>query len=53
MQKVRRQRMNSKISKFIRNFMYTLTSNLISLFISTLVILIIPRIIGVQEYGYW
>ena len=53
MRKVRRQRMNSKISKFISNFIYTLSSNLISLFISTLVILIIPRIIGVQDYGYW
>lgn len=32
---------------------YTLNSNLISLIVSTLVILIIPKLIGVKEYGYW
>jgi len=32
---------------------YTISSNLISLLVSTLVILIIPKLIGVEEYGYW
>lgn len=45
--------MNSKVSRFIKNFSYTITSNLISLFISTLVILVIPKLIGVEDYGYW
>ena len=45
--------MNSKAKAFIRNFSYTLTSNLVSLLISTLVILIVPKLIGVEEYGYW
>lgn len=45
--------MNSRAIDFIRNFSYTLTSNLISLFSSVLLVLIVPKIIGVQEYGYW
>lgn len=32
---------------------YTISSNLISLIVSTLVVLIIPKLIGVEEYGYW
>ncbi|HEM3688439.1 TPA: hypothetical protein U1D21_001468 [Streptococcus suis] len=32
---------------------YTISSNLLSLIVSALVILIIPKLIGVEEYGYW
>ena len=42
-----------KFLNIIQNFSYTLASNLISLIISTLVILVIPKTIGVEEYGYW
>ncbi|GIN59427.1 hypothetical protein J8TS2_37460 [Lederbergia ruris] len=45
--------MNSRAINFAKNFSYTLLSNLVSLVISTLVVLIIPRLIGVEEYGYW
>lgn len=45
--------MNSKARIFIKNFSYTLTSNLISLIISTLVVLIVPKLINVEQYGYW
>lgn len=45
--------MNNKALDFIKNFSYTLSSNLLSLVISTLVVLIIPKLIGVEEYGYW
>lgn len=45
--------MNNKVKKFIRNFSYTLTSNLVSMSISTLVVMIVPKLIGVKEYGYW
>jgi O-antigen/teichoic acid export membrane protein len=38
---------------FIKNMSYTISSNFISLIISTLVVLIIPKLIGVEEYGYW
>ncbi len=45
--------MNLKTMSFIKNMSYTITSNLISLIVSTLVVLIIPKVIGVEEYGYW
>lgn len=45
--------MNLKAMSFIKNMSYTISSNLISLIISTLVVLIIPKVIGVEEYGYW
>lgn len=45
--------MNNKVSVIIKNFSYALTSNLISLVISTLVILVIPKVIGIEDYGYW
>ncbi|ULT56775.1 oligosaccharide flippase family protein [Neobacillus drentensis] len=38
---------------FIKNFSYTITSNLISLLISTLMVIILPRLIGAKDYGYW
>lgn len=37
----------------MKNFSYTLTSNFVSLIVSTLVILVIPKLIGINEYGYW
>lgn len=45
--------MNIKSNKLIMNFSYSLLSNLISLLVSTLVVFIIPKVIGVKEYGYW
>lgn len=45
--------MNNKIIIFLKNFSYTLLSNLLSVVISALVTLIVPRLIGVKEYGYW
>ncbi|WP_226528035.1 oligosaccharide flippase family protein [Metabacillus niabensis] len=37
----------------MKNFSYSLISNLVSMFISTIVILIVPKFIGIEEYGYW
>ncbi|MDF2037693.1 hypothetical protein P2R12_12090 [Cytobacillus oceanisediminis] len=45
--------MNNKAITFLKNFSYTLSSNLISIIISTMVILIVPKLIGVESYGYW
>ncbi|MBU3197725.1 hypothetical protein LL037_24355 [Clostridium estertheticum] len=45
--------MNGKIKIIITNFSYTLMSNLISMIISTLIVIIVPKLIGVSEYGYW
>lgn len=45
--------MNRNALSFIKNMSYTISSNLLSLIVSALVILIIPKLIGVEEYGYW
>lgn len=45
--------LNVKLLKFIKNMSYTISSNLISLIVSIVVVLIIPKIIGVEEYGLW
>lgn len=45
--------LNEKVKEFISNFSHTLFANLIALAVSTLVVLIIPKLIGVEEYGYW
>jgi len=45
--------LNLKTISFIKNMSYTISSNLISLIISTLVVIIIPKLIGIVEYGYW
>ncbi|MCM2536037.1 hypothetical protein NDK43_31765 [Neobacillus pocheonensis] len=45
--------MNNKAITFIKNFSYTLSSNLISMMISTILIFIVPKLIGVEDYGYW
>lgn len=37
----------------MKNFSYTLSSNLITMILSILVILIVPKFISVEEYGYW
>lgn len=42
-----------KLKELFRNFSYTIISNFISLAISTLVVLIVPKFIGVRQYGYW
>lgn len=41
-----------KASSILKNLSLTLSSNIFSLFISTLVILVIPKVIGIEEYGY-
>lgn len=45
--------MNNKAIIFIKNLSYALLSNLISLAISSIVILVVPKLLGVEEYGYW
>lgn len=45
--------MENKVIQLIRNFSFTISSNLISLIISTIVVIVFPKLIGVEEYGYW
>lgn len=42
-----------KIKKLFRDFSYTIASNFISLAISSMVVLIVPKFIDVEQYGYW
>lgn len=42
-----------RIKKIMANFGFVIFSNLITLFISSLVILVLPKVVGVEEYGYW
>lgn len=39
--------------KLLKNISYTISSNILSIFVSVLVILVIPKFIGVYEYGLW
>jgi O-antigen/teichoic acid export membrane protein len=45
--------LGEKALNFLRNFSFTLTSNLIVMIVSALVVFIVPKLIGVEEYGYW
>ncbi|MFK4333073.1 O-antigen/teichoic acid export membrane protein [Bacillus sp. RC240] len=45
--------MNYKVKKIARNFSYTFIANILSIIISTVLLLIVPRFIGISDYGYW
>lgn len=45
--------MNSKARAFVKDLAYTLTANITSLSISILIMVVVPKLIGVQDYGYW
>lgn len=45
--------MNIRVKDIIKNFSYTVSSNLVVLAVSSLIVLIIPKYIGIIEYGYW
>lgn len=45
--------MKNKFNQIFKNFSYAISSNLISMLISALVTLIVPKAIGIEDYGYW
>ena len=45
--------MSGGFKKIIANFSYVVLSNLLTVIVSSLVVLILPKIMGVEEYGYW
>ncbi|MGH0431844.1 lipopolysaccharide biosynthesis protein [Bacillus hominis] len=45
--------MNSSVKKFARNFSYTFITHLLATVISIVLILIVPRFISINDYGYW
>ena len=45
--------MNSHLLLFLKNTSYLLFSNLISLLISVFLVFIVPKVVGIEAYGYW
>ncbi|RNC29190.1 MAG: hypothetical protein AWM53_00839 [Candidatus Dichloromethanomonas elyunquensis] len=45
--------MGNKLIPFLRNFSYALSSNAVSFLVNALILLTIPKAIGVTEYGYF
>ena len=45
--------MNNKAKKIIKHLSYTVFSNFISITISGFVVLVIPKLLGIEAYGYW
>lgn len=43
----------SALGKFLRNFSYAFVANLIQMAVSAIIVLIIPKFFGVDDYGYW
>lgn len=46
-------KINQKISEIIKNIYYTFSANVVTLIISMILTLSVPRLLGVAEYGYW
>ncbi|MGF2142108.1 oligosaccharide flippase family protein [Vagococcus fluvialis] len=42
-----------KYKHIIQNIYYTLSSNLLSFFVSTIITLLLPKLLGVADYGYY
>lgn len=45
--------MNKRFKEIIKNIFYAITANGIGMIISALITLIVPKFLGVEEYGYW
>lgn len=45
--------MNVKFSNFIKGFMHAVSANVIRLMISIILTLLLPKLLGVEEYSFW
>lgn len=45
--------MNSKFKSFIKNFSFAFFANIVTLFITLVMQLFLPKILGVKEFSYW
>lgn len=45
--------MNKSAKRILKNFSYSITANLISLLTSVAVTFIAPKLLSIEEYGYW
>ncbi|MGD9994151.1 MAG: oligosaccharide flippase family protein [Salinivirgaceae bacterium] len=43
----------NKFNYLLKNISYSISSNLLSFFVSIVITLVVPKFIGVEEYGYW
>ncbi|MBF1713366.1 Polysaccharide biosynthesis protein [Streptococcus intermedius] len=41
------------MKRFIRNLSYSLSGNILSMLTSTGILLFLPKIMGIEDYGYW
>lgn len=47
------EKMNKKLQELIKNFSYTLTSNIFTMLVSAVSLFLMPKVIGIEMYGYW
>lgn len=45
--------MRASISRNLHKILYSITANLITLIVSIFLSLIVPKLLGVEQYGYW
>lgn len=45
--------MNKKFKKFLQGFLHALSANIIRLAISMVLTLLLPKLLGVEEYSFW
>lgn len=45
--------MNAQFVKTLKNFAYSFSSNIISIFINLIVLLILPKVLSIANYGYY
>ncbi|WP_215827526.1 hypothetical protein [Pelorhabdus rhamnosifermentans] len=45
--------MNVKIRESIKNITFSVAANMISILFSVLMILVVPKVVGVEGYGFW
>lgn len=45
--------MNNKFKKFLKGFLHALSANIIRLMISIVLTLLLPKLLGVEEYSFW
>ena len=45
--------MNNKFKSFIKNFSYAFMANVVTMLISVVMTLFLPKILGIEEYSYW
>ncbi len=45
--------MNNKFKKFLQGFLHALSANIVRLVISMVLTLLLPKLLGVEEYSFW